>query len=348
MKSLFYIGFKMKPVKLNLVAKINRLDQALRIWEDKMERLYMQQMLTKKFLPNMEPTYFLSTYASQHWKSLRHTLLHAVSDKGDNVEIKKFADGALFSSEISDGLFGDFVFPEMVFNWSKHSRRIFQVNDELATNLAATSFGDALLGDIKLPFDAFAVSLDTPVSISSSGNKVDFILLARADITTGLLLGGGMSKIPNTEQAISASENTLGKNPYYLMFFQSGMEKYQKHDEKLKARILQKLKDGDDMHLDLLVNSLKGKDAVYYYSAAGCISVADPECGKKSLVPLSELLKDDEMSNLSTGELDNFPDFTKIVRIVYGLAMYLTQSRASDIISVTRPPVSEKSGMGIT
>lgn len=334
----------MKTIKPNLIAKTNRLDQFLRIWEDKMERLCMQQMLVKKLLPNEKLTYMLSTFAAKNWKSFRQFLLGALSSNAV-TNMNKFGDGALYSTGAEDGLFADFIFPEMAFNWTKHSRRIYQVNDELAANLAATSFGDVLLRDVKLPFDSLAISLDTPITLPNNTDKTDFILLARADITTALLEAGGEEGVSEVQKATKIYQERVGKNPYYLMLFKTGMERYQKHDEKLKAKILQKLKEDSSEGLELLAGALKGKDMVYHYNPV-CISVADPDSGYNADASLAELLKDEVHDMVGTGELVENPGIMKIVRIVYGLAMYLTQPVTADAVSIARVPVPEKKRNG--
>lgn len=155
--------------------KENRLEQALREWEDlEFTRNCFRSLAT---VMREEPEFrtFLIEHPNpalplERIASVRGELLRAVTSvPGDGALVKEsFPETSPFrTEELLWGLHG----------WSRCSRRMYRVPGDLQLLLEATTLTN-LWTDIKLPFDAYAVLLEEPVELGDGG-PCDVALLYR-------------------------------------------------------------------------------------------------------------------------------------------------------------------------
>ncbi len=89
----------------------------------------------------------------------------------------------------------DFLFPDMadeyfgaitginidLANWMAKSRRVYSLSATMAAQLALTPVDNVTWADVRLPFDAFAISLEEPIT-TRSGKIFDFVIVAKIKV----------------------------------------------------------------------------------------------------------------------------------------------------------------------
>ena len=159
---------------------VRRLDQALRLWEDTCfmtNRLaHLERMLvTLGQKIEGEPTPLEG--AVINWNNLRGDLLRGASaDEINDKYLQGVALGPLHN------------FPLGLSEWSRNSRRVFHLTEELLTLLSLTSLDGIRWSEVNWPFDSFLVTLDQPL-IDENGTHFDTILLYRFEVAEGWAVG---------------------------------------------------------------------------------------------------------------------------------------------------------------
>ncbi len=159
---------------------VRRLDQALLLWED---TNYMTNRLgtLERYLVAMgqkvdgEPVSFTGAVTS--WNNFRGDLLRGVDL---NEAHDKYCSGPLISPLHS--------FPVSLNEWSRNSRRVFHLTEELLTLLSLTSLDGVRWSEVHWPFESFLVTLDQPL-VDDNGTSFDAILLYRLHTTEGSSVG---------------------------------------------------------------------------------------------------------------------------------------------------------------
>lgn len=83
-----------------------------------------------------------------------------------------------------------------IFNWVAHSRRVYEVTEEMATLLMSTTLDGLLWSDVRWPFDAFAVTVPQPVQIGR--DRYDCFMVACSSLSHGRVFihGSGPNRSP--------------------------------------------------------------------------------------------------------------------------------------------------------
>jgi hypothetical protein len=149
---------------------VRRLDQALRLWED---TCYMTNRLgtLERYLVAMgqklDGELESLDGAITSWNDFRGDLLRGI----DLTEAhNKYCSGPLVSPLHS--------FPVSLNEWSRNSRRVFHLTEELLTLLSLTSLDGVRWSEVHWPFESFLVTLDQPL-VDENGTSFDAILLYR-------------------------------------------------------------------------------------------------------------------------------------------------------------------------
>lgn len=162
---------------------VERIDQALRAWED---ALFLQEMLTisshkGQVDRSMHPLIW-------NWSQFRRFLIEA----DENVmDVNRFGinedplTGTPTQKMVGDHpVFNTFLLSECKLDayaflaWMTESRRVFGLNTELTHLLANTSLSQLRWADIKLPFNGFAIIPEEP--IIADGASFDCLIVRRA------------------------------------------------------------------------------------------------------------------------------------------------------------------------
>lgn len=151
-----------------------RLEQALRVWED---TTYLNQLLVRAAgnIPEIRQTcdlhtQFKSSLEANKYGIVRDRLLHAVTSTPATELLQRTdfpTDDALCYEELLWELFG----------WCRSSRRAYRIPTDLQLLLQTTSLR-GLWTDIRLPFNAFAVYLEEPL-IHPDGRAFDTLIFHR-------------------------------------------------------------------------------------------------------------------------------------------------------------------------
>ncbi|MBI4087276.1 MAG: hypothetical protein HY434_00390 [Candidatus Liptonbacteria bacterium] len=147
-----------------------RLEQALRLWEDscflfgkcaELDRLGVK--ILEEGIPALNPFF--------HWHEFRDYLL---SDQSRVFNSGRFeATDESGERVLMEHLSAYTCLPLALWCWNKHSRRIFRVSEELQTLLNLTSLDGMAWSDIPWPFESFAVTLDAPLALPRGGHLPD-------------------------------------------------------------------------------------------------------------------------------------------------------------------------------
>jgi hypothetical protein len=133
---------------------IHRLEQALRLWED---RHYVYRLTHEmcQIFPDLQRPEVKAEDC--HFDEFRSYLLHSSSGPLD----RRFVDTNLIQSEQETQL--DNFFPWMITGWMRHSRRTYRVSEDLQMLLEHTSLDDITWNDVPWPFDSFCIELAAPI-----------------------------------------------------------------------------------------------------------------------------------------------------------------------------------------
>ncbi len=158
---------------------IERLDQALAVWEEYMWACSVKQKALRarnKRLTGTEsddPTWPPLEGPVVHYKELRRHLLEMESI--DDFDFDRFQ--FIPQAEWNKSTYYVGYFASQLAAWSQASRRVYQVNADLKAILGATSLEGVQFSDVHFPFESFGISLEEPIE-GENGLLYDFILLA--------------------------------------------------------------------------------------------------------------------------------------------------------------------------
>ncbi len=166
-------------MKNEQLLKIERLDQALQVWEEAMWICSVKQQAWRS--KNKRETGIASD--SPSWPPLEGPVLHYKEFRRHLLEMQSMDDfdRKRFQLEPKAGWLADLgnsvYFANQLAAWTHYSRRVYHVDRDLKAILGATSLEGLKMGDIHFPFKAFGVSLEEPI-VGERGYLYDFILCA--------------------------------------------------------------------------------------------------------------------------------------------------------------------------
>lgn len=176
---------------------VKRLDQALTIWEQACFRLNTRTRI--QIGVGMPVTTPLGEPLLQYSQFRRHLLRS--NEEGHKFDTDRFL-GTDLAIQTTLGAIG--AIPESLYEWGKHSRRIFRLSDDLSGQLLATDLDGILWSDVRFPFSAYGMDLETPLEIGNSP-ATDFIMVNEVNIPSGK--GIALSMLPNLFDDISQLTN---------------------------------------------------------------------------------------------------------------------------------------------
>lgn len=139
----------------------------------------------------------------------------------------KFDERFLFAKTESGMYTGHSRLGQALFQWCKHSRVVYSIDDDLRLLLHSSRFDSGLWREIPWPFQSFVVTLDKPVE-TDDGVFVDTILFAVL--------------------------NERGESKKYLsIFLPVGLDDYKPGGERDKERLLLMLKRGNLKEVERIV-----------------------------------------------------------------------------------------------
>ena len=274
---------------------VRRLDQALRLWED---TCYMTNRLgtLERYLVAMgqkvdgEPVSFEG--AVGNWNNFRGDLLRGADF---NEVHDKYCIGAALGPLHS--------LPLGLGEWSRTSRRVFHLTEELLTLLSLTSLDGIRWSEVHWPLDSFLVTLDQPL-IDENGTSFDAILLYRFEAAEGWAVG--------------------------LQLFSSKLEAYRPLTFDDRDRINKLLNRGVNGPL----GKASGKIALWFKATSGIptsISISLPPGLDDCLVTDSYRAIHEKLGYDYTGGREDGSSNSTIdaaTRIVVGLCLYLATLRS--------------------
>lgn len=142
-----------------------RLEQLLRFWEDAVFRDVISVRFDERIgMPVM-------VRPPREYRHIRRMLLAANDQKFDTEGY--LPTGSYTPCDLDP-------VPFLLYQWCKSSRKVYHLGDEFRELLNQTSFEDLERDEIRLPFKAIAVSLETPIQDVASGTQFDAFVLWEA------------------------------------------------------------------------------------------------------------------------------------------------------------------------
>jgi hypothetical protein len=136
------------------------LDTILKFQEDASFEYECMQHVSKATGFKQDP--IAEMRPASHWRDLRDHLMRA--QEHDSVLDK---ERFLGSERLPANPTHDVSFPYVLWHWSKHSRRVFQMDTDLQALLRHVTVHRTISsGEIMLPFDAFMLALPEPITAS--------------------------------------------------------------------------------------------------------------------------------------------------------------------------------------
>jgi len=156
--------------------QITRLENALQMWEDRCWFYRKVNYFTQKTgqipirpqCPRVGPV--------AHSDSLRKHLLQACNPNA-TFELERYC---------GVGELREFLIPQLLpyylWQWTQCSRRIYHISAELQLFLRATALDGVTWGEVKMPFDSFAIQLNDPIKDPKSGQLYDVLFISKHEI----------------------------------------------------------------------------------------------------------------------------------------------------------------------
>jgi hypothetical protein len=166
-------------VKNNQLLKIERLDQALLMWEEMMWACNIKQQACKAKSARVGRDVPESAFwpplvgPIMHYKELRQHLL--AMETLDDFDCGRFQMFPQEKDEWIRNVPTQGVFAGQLAAWTMTSRRAYHIDNDLKALLGATSLEGLRAEDIHFPFESFGISLDEPIE-GENGSTFDFIL----------------------------------------------------------------------------------------------------------------------------------------------------------------------------
>lgn len=159
--------------------RIERLDQALAVWEEAMWICNIKQLASRA--KNKRDTG--QETDSSSFPPLEGPIIHFKEFRRHLLEMGSIEDFDFKRFQLEpkpgwvEGIQNSIFFASQLAAWTHASRRVYHIDSDLKALLGSTSLKGLRLSDIHFPFEAFAVSLDDPIE-AENGFKYDFILFA--------------------------------------------------------------------------------------------------------------------------------------------------------------------------
>lgn len=151
-----------------------RLAETLNHWKDAC--WYTQTLLNLAFGKKSEQELWYPEQA-RHWRTFEQKVFD------NSTQYLKTADWMILKrTPESDLLFPYQTFPFEFFEWSRKSRRVFEIPADLQHAFATAAFPNITWADVLMPFDSFAVKLATPLVVEDRPGKwtqYDTILVSK-------------------------------------------------------------------------------------------------------------------------------------------------------------------------
>ncbi len=161
---------------------LKRLEQNLAIWED-------QMLLTRCLLERQEGTGVPYGELAKmpiagplkHYSDLRKDILNSLSPLvTPEYMIKKYLEPmSVIGYFLKNGGSTMVNLPAALYDWTRTSRRVYELSEDLQFLLEVTNMDELTWGDIHWPFESFVLSLPIPLADSSGIVSFDTILVSR-------------------------------------------------------------------------------------------------------------------------------------------------------------------------
>lgn len=171
-----------------MLKSIDRLEQALRLWED---HCFLQHKIVQ--LVTLCPGQVdisgpagvgckerrqLNVGAFANFRSFRKYLLNSIHSHAP-FDFERY----IGCKQVQDLLGCLAWLPLSLWSWTRESRRVYHLSNELQLLLNMTSLNGVTWGEVELPFDSFAISLQDPLVDESSGDVFDLITVSKVAIS---------------------------------------------------------------------------------------------------------------------------------------------------------------------
>ncbi|OGH64497.1 MAG: hypothetical protein A3J66_00920 [Candidatus Magasanikbacteria bacterium RIFCSPHIGHO2_02_FULL_47_14] len=163
----FELGLEqIKPIELEVIRNLSPRQQ-----QEEMSRL-------AALPPEVNP-FFIYDQGIKNWAGLRGHLLKARPETTLDADFEKM-------HPVKDKALGSLsTFPRALYRWLGCSKRIYTIPANLQVLLHATSLQDVALGDLRLQFPSFVLSLAIPI-VDELGKRFDTILISQDEIREDL------------------------------------------------------------------------------------------------------------------------------------------------------------------
>lgn len=150
--------------------RIERLEQALTLWEDQCFSRRIESIRAKAYLDEVGYPVAGPLLYADHLRS------HLFRSLNEEFDVEKFLGPPGIYRH--DALGALFFIPPNLHSWVRCGRRIYHMTAEMQAMLAATSLHGTTWEDLKWPIQSFAITLDRPI-IDDHERTYDCILVTK-------------------------------------------------------------------------------------------------------------------------------------------------------------------------
>ena len=297
--------------------RIAKLEAALRFWEDYFLVMQGQNCVTPEY-DWKEFQRLAHDGPAKHSGSFRKYLLGYRSGPFDfeKFTIGYDSEGAMLAGTM------DFL-PYALAMWTSKSRRVYHLSHDLQTLLMNTSMDDLYLKDVSWPFDAFAITLDTPI-LDIEGNETDCFLVSPLQypmMSTSFQMGDRLQMQMTFNNYVN--ETLLNRS-----------------QRKLFRKLISQQKF-DELR-PLVVDAVQKRTAMKSRSVNMMAMIVDRENGGSSVMELASSTGR-EYTRVNRADVrESTEDMNDSIRLIAGLCMYLRSLPSNSPHVVREKKVSKR------
>lgn len=295
---------------------VPELEGVLRIWED-FWYVFSQARTLSDFGQNPSPR----LGALRNFTHFRRALLQARNSAPTLTEID-------FAPPIEMALDTTLNFiwrvPSMLLGWSRNSRRVYDLTEELEGILVATSLKDVVWKDVVFPFSSFGIRLPIPL-IDGNGHEYSFIFMRSVnDTVNGMEMSSGLD----------------------ILMIGAGHKNYQPISDQKRTALERAVKSGNIQRAQVIIGDMQ-----HHMDKCRTMQI---RFGTEMLnIPISETAQHIAYTGHETNEQGEDYVWHRAFQILVGLPLYLRalpagssalrstgpllRSQATDLTAVTAP-----------
>ena len=209
---------------------VDRLEQGMNLWEEGARMNLIMVAALQLGVGAKGKARKTFEYALSAGQRFREFLLRANEEPFNNT-LFGFTTDPRVNYELY--MFGQFA--ESMYMWSRYSRNVYTLSDDLRVILQATSFGGVRWNEVPWPFDSFAVSLEKPVQIAPDMQCDTIIFSCKRDAITKRVTSISFCFVPTSVQSYECWDEQKFRR-FFLELERKDLRAVARSQKQLKIR----------------------------------------------------------------------------------------------------------------